>query len=55
MGADVPVALFVERSIEMVVAILAVVKAGGAYMPLDPTYPTDRLGFMIEDANPPVI
>jgi amino acid adenylation domain-containing protein len=44
-----------ERSLEMVVAILAILKAGGAYVPLDPTYPRDRLALMIEDARMPVI
>jgi amino acid adenylation domain-containing protein len=40
-----------ERSVEMVLAILGVLKAGGAYVPLDPTYPKDRLAFMVEDAG----
>jgi amino acid adenylation domain-containing protein/FkbM family methyltransferase len=41
----------VERSPEMVVALLAIMKAGGAYVPLDPAYPADRLAFMIDDAG----
>ena len=45
------VGLCVERSLEMVIALLAILKAGGAYVPLDPTYPQDRLAFMVEDAN----
>jgi amino acid adenylation domain-containing protein len=52
---DVLVGVCIERSPEMVVALLAVWKAGGAYVPLDPTYPRDRLSFMVEDASPLVI
>ncbi len=51
VGPDVPVGLCVERSLDMVVAILATLKAGGAYVPLDPGYPAERLGFMVEDAG----
>jgi amino acid adenylation domain-containing protein len=49
---DLRVAICVERSLEMVIALLAVVKAGGAYVPLDPAYPVDRLRFMLEDCAP---
>ena len=49
---DDRVAICVERSFEMIVALLAVLKAGGAYVPLDPAYPADRLRFMLEDSNP---
>ncbi|MEQ1474072.1 MAG: amino acid adenylation domain-containing protein, partial [Candidatus Acidiferrum sp.] len=49
------VGLFVERSFEMVVGILGVLKAGGAYLPIDPVYPKDRLAFMLEDADAPVL
>src|SRR6185295_7991917 len=41
----------VERSIEMVVGILGILKAGGAFVPLDPAYPRDRLAFMIDDSG----
>lgn len=51
VGPETLVGVFVERSIEMVVALLGVMKAGGAYVPLDPTYPQDRLAFMLEDAG----
>jgi amino acid adenylation domain-containing protein len=49
---DARVAICVERSVEMIVAILAVLKAGGAYVPLDPDNPPERLQFMLEDCNP---
>jgi amino acid adenylation domain-containing protein len=51
IGPDTLVGIFLERSLEMVVALLGVLKAGGAYVPLDPTYPSDRLAFMMEDAR----
>ncbi|OAB37184.1 non-ribosomal peptide synthetase [Paenibacillus macquariensis subsp. macquariensis] len=46
------VALVLSRSIDMVVAILAVHKAGAAYLPIDPDYPTDRIVYMLDDARP---
>ncbi|WP_235548573.1 condensation domain-containing protein, partial [Noviherbaspirillum sp. Root189] len=49
---DARVAICMERSIDMVVAILAVMKAGGAYVPLDPAYPAERLAFMLQDSAP---
>ncbi len=55
VGPEVLVGLSVERSLELVVGILGILKAGGAYLPLDPTYPRERLQFMIDDAKPPVI
>ncbi len=51
VGPEVLVGLAVPRSPEMVVALLAVLKAGGAYLPLDPAYPEARREFMIEDAG----
>ncbi|MEM8531176.1 MAG: amino acid adenylation domain-containing protein [Chloroflexota bacterium] len=45
------VGVCVERSSEMIVGLLGVLKAGGAYLPLDPTYPTDRIHYMLEDAQ----
>ncbi len=51
VGPDSLVGICIERSVEMVVAVLATLKAGGAYVPLDPTYPKDRLAFMLEDAR----
>ena len=44
-----------ERSVELVVALLGVLKAGGAYAPLDPDYPAERLAFMLQDASPAVL
>ncbi|HEY4303869.1 MAG TPA: amino acid adenylation domain-containing protein [Gemmatimonadaceae bacterium] len=50
-----PVGLCVERSIEMIVAQQGILRAGGAYLPLDPDYPSDRLAFMIEDSAMAVV
>ncbi|MEO8334162.1 MAG: amino acid adenylation domain-containing protein [bacterium] len=49
------VGVCMERSLELVIALVAVLKAGGAYVPLDPEYPADRLAFMIADARCPVL
>jgi amino acid adenylation domain-containing protein len=51
VGPEMVVGIWVERSVEMVVGILGVLKAGGAYMPLDGSYPEERLEYMIEDAQ----
>ncbi len=51
IGPDVPVGIFMERSIDLVVAILGILHAGGAYVPLEPTYPGHRLEFMVQDAH----
>ncbi len=55
VGPDVLVGLCTERSIEMMVGLLAIQKAGGAYLPLDPSYPKDRIAYMVEDAKVPVL
>ncbi len=55
VGPDVRVGVFAHRGIELLVGLVAIMKAGGAYVPLDPEYPQERLGFMIEDAQAPVI
>ena len=55
VGPDVLVALFFERSLDMVVGMLGVLKAGGAYIPLDPNHPRNRLEFMLADAKPLVM
>ncbi len=55
IGPDVIVGICLERSVEMIIAVLAVIKAGGAYVPLDPNYPKERLSFMLEDTQAPII
>jgi len=55
VGADIPVGICVDRSIDMMVGILGILKAGGAYLPLDPVYPPERIRFMLEDAKAPVL
>src|SRR5688572_23830892 len=50
VGPEEVVGLCVERSIEMVVGLVGILKAGGAYLPLEPSYPAERLHFMLEDA-----
>ncbi|MBL9126512.1 MAG: tRNA (adenine(22)-N(1))-methyltransferase TrmK, partial [Verrucomicrobiales bacterium] len=55
VGPDRLVGVCVERSLEMLLAVVAVLKAGGAYVPLDPDLPADRLSFMIADADAPVL
>jgi len=52
---DVMVGICVERSIEMVVGLLAIMKAGGTYMPLDPAYPKERLAFTLADSQVSVL
>ncbi len=49
------VGVYLDRSLEMVVALLAILKAGGAYLPLDPKFPKDRIAFMLEDAEAPLV
>lgn len=51
VGPEVLVGVCLDRSLEMVVGILAVIKAGGAFLPLDPAYPPERLAFMLADAQ----
>ena len=55
VGPEVPVALCLERSIDIVVAILGVLKAGGVYVPLDPMYPKERLAFMVHDTQAAIL
>ena len=55
VGPDVLVGIYMERSIDMLVALLGTLKAGGAYVPLDPGYPSARITMMLEDCAPRVI
>ncbi|HYO12242.1 MAG TPA: amino acid adenylation domain-containing protein, partial [Thermoanaerobaculia bacterium] len=55
VGPEVVVGICAERSIEMVVGLLAILGAGGAYLPLDPSYPAERLAFMLEEARVPIL
>jgi natural product biosynthesis luciferase-like monooxygenase protein len=55
VGPDVPVGLFIDRTLDMFVALYGVHKAGGAYLPLDPEYPADRLAFMVADTATSVL
>ncbi|MCP4573218.1 MAG: amino acid adenylation domain-containing protein, partial [bacterium] len=55
VGGHQPVAVLTERSPQMVIALLAVLKAGGAYLPIDPGYPAARLAFLLDDARTPVV
>lgn len=55
VGPETLVGVCAERSLELVIGLLGVLKAGGAYLPLDPEYPADRLAFMVSDAAAPVV
>ena len=55
VGPEVPVAFCVERSFDLAVAVLGTLKAGGAFVPLDPAHPAQRLAFMLEQAACPVL
>lgn len=55
VGPETIVAVCLPRSEQMVISLLAVLKTGGAYLPIDPDYPADRIGFMLADASPVVI
>ncbi|MEU7876222.1 non-ribosomal peptide synthase/polyketide synthase, partial [Dactylosporangium sp. NPDC049140] len=55
VGPEVVVGIALERSLDMVVALLGIWKAGGAYLPLDPDYPPDRLAYMVADSGAAVV
>jgi len=55
VGPDVLVGIYLPRSVEMIVALIAVLKAGGGYVPLDPAYPEERLRFILSDSNTAVL
>jgi amino acid adenylation domain-containing protein len=50
VGPEVRVGILVDRSVDMLICLLGILKTGGAYVPLDPVYPADRLSFMLEDS-----
>ena len=52
VGPEIRVAIWAERSFEMIVGLLAILKAGGVYVPLDPSYPEERLKYMLADSAP---
>ncbi|MBW4611021.1 MAG: amino acid adenylation domain-containing protein [Hassallia sp. WJT32-NPBG1] len=52
---EVRVGICLERSLQMVIGLLGILKAGGAYIPLDPSYPQERLAFMLQDAQAPIL
>jgi amino acid adenylation domain-containing protein len=55
VGPDVAVGVCLERSIDMIVAVVGILKAGGAYVPLDPAYPEQRLEFMLRNSGAPIL
>src|ERR1035441_6001309 len=55
IGPEVPVGLCMERSVELPIAALGILKAGGVYVPLDPSYPSRRLSMLLEDSGTPLV
>ncbi|SFS46604.1 non-ribosomal peptide synthetase [Marininema halotolerans] len=55
VGPDVPVGVYMERSLEMMVGIVGILKAGGAFLPMDAEYPSERIHMMLEDGKVPVL
>lgn len=55
MRMETPIAIFMERSIEMIISMLAIMKAGCAYVPLDPDYPEERISFLLKDSGTPLV
>lgn len=55
VGPEVFVGLYMERSVEMAVGLLGILKAGGAYVPLDPMYPSERVAYILQDAQTPIV
>lgn len=55
IGRESIVGVCIDRSVEMAIAIIATLKAGAAYLPLDPEYPRDRVAFMLDDAKPALV
>ena len=55
IGIETPVAVCMERSIELIISILGIIKAGGTYVPIDPVYPAEHISTIINDCKPPVV
>ncbi|MER7468936.1 amino acid adenylation domain-containing protein, partial [Streptomyces sp. NPDC097981] len=55
VGAESLVAVVLERGVDLMVALLGILKAGAAYLPIDPTYPAERVAYMLDDAKPAVV
>ena len=55
VGTETPVGICLERSLELIVGLLGILKAGGAYVPIDPSYPKDRLFYLLEDSRAPIL
>ncbi len=55
VGPDICVGICLERSLEMVIGLIGILKAGGTYLPLDPAFPIDRLEYMMSDAKAPIL
>ncbi|MCP5106102.1 MAG: amino acid adenylation domain-containing protein, partial [bacterium] len=55
VGPDTIVGLLLERSVEMIIGIFGILKAGGAYLPIDPTYPKERIDYILADSNARVL
>jgi len=55
VGPDTIAGIMVERSIEMIIGILAILKSGGAYLPIDPEYPEDRIQYMLKDSSAEIV
>ncbi|HVG07687.1 MAG TPA: amino acid adenylation domain-containing protein, partial [Thermoanaerobaculia bacterium] len=55
VGPEVPVGLYLERSLDLIVALVAIVKSGGAYVPLDPSHPRERMAFILAQTGSPII
>lgn len=55
VGPETCVGIYMERSLDMIVGLLGILKAGGAYLPLDHTYPAERIAYMVRDAQVPVL
>lgn len=55
IGRDKPVPLCVERSVEMMIGVLGILKSGGAYVPIDPSYPAERIRFIVADTRSPLV